>query len=53
VAALERAATFYAARGVRIERVLTDIQSTWAFAPHAAGRPWKDAEVRLPSTIVQ
>jgi hypothetical protein len=37
--------------GLRLVTATTDIQATWAFASHAAGRPWKDAEVRLPSAI--
>ena len=48
-----RVAADLARHGWRLERVLTDIQSGWAFASHAAGRPWKDAEVRLPSAIAQ
>ena len=32
---------------------LTDIQATWTFASHAVGRPWKDADVRLPSAVAQ
>ncbi len=53
VDALERAAAFYASQGIRIERVLTDIQATCAFAPALVGRPWKDAKVRLPSAVAQ
>ena len=50
---LGRAVIFFAAHGIAVERVLTDIQAWWAFASHVVGRPWKDAEVRLPSAIAQ
>jgi leucine-zipper of insertion element IS481 len=50
---LLRALRWFGTQGVPVRRVLTDIQSVWAFASHAVGRPWKDAEVRLPSAIAQ
>ena len=53
VLASESAAAELARHGVRLERVLFDIQATWASAYHVVGRPWKDAEVRLPSAIAQ
>ncbi len=48
VLALEHALTVFAADGIVVERVLTDIQSVWAFASTAAGRLWKDAECPAP-----
>ena len=53
VSFIEEAVAFFAGQGVRVERVMTDIQTRWAFASHAVGRLWKDARVRLPSAIAE
>lgn len=50
---LVRALRWFRAQGVVVRRLLTDIHSRWAFASTPVGRPWKDAKVRLPSTIAQ